>query len=87
MEGRAGVVPARLGDSGCTCLWRIVISPMIPQYSAVLLRFRDAESSRSSHPPLYIDGCRTGVRRNGAIVGPNGPKNAVDYVKAVTVND
>ena len=52
----------------------------------VLLRFRDAQSSRCSHPPLYIDGCRTGGRRNRAIVGPNGPKNAVDDVKAMTVN-
>jgi hypothetical protein len=35
---------------------------------------------------LYIDGCRTGGRRNGAIVGPNGPKNEVDDVKVVTVS-
>jgi hypothetical protein len=35
---------------------------------------------------IYIDGCRTGVRGNGAIVGPTGPKNEVDNVKVVTVN-
>jgi len=49
----------------------------------VLRRFRDAQSSRSSRPPLYIYGCRTGGRRSGAIVGP---KNEVDDVKVVTVN-
>jgi hypothetical protein len=70
------------------CLWRIVISPMIPQDSPSC--YHSAMCNLLTvliH--LYIYRCLTGVRRNHgvrAIVGPNGPKNDVDAVEVVTAN-
>ena len=59
---------------------------MIPQYSPSCYDSAIRNPLVVFHPPLFIEGCRTGDRRNRAIVGPNGPKNAVDDVKAMTVN-
>jgi hypothetical protein len=36
-------------SNSCTCGWRIVISPMIPQDFSSLLRFCDGQSARSFH--------------------------------------